>query len=471
MNNCRISFVLGLLVSVLALLTILATSRGGTSSSLDLVTSSRPASVSLGESLLPLPTRNASLQSLRLTRQHCSGLKHIPVEACRFSDVRRMPPAQSNVVANERKLTTLDNDEWSRITCPSKGSPYRTIPEDNTGRDSEMHTSKVVSKYTTYSARCAANHGIMWARMSSGMHRRIMQRTVGLLLNLIIPSSDPSSTTKTSSFSSHHHNDELVKPRQQSNVVRRQLHVLDKPSPTPQWNGCELRHDRLKFAFHGRNLVEQSLGFLLPEKPPLVRGLGIDLIEAGIVYSNATYRSPSRLFCQADGSRLPWVPDRMFDWVVSLGSASLLPNAVRCSVVRMLLSEKLRPRGAMWLGYVPGNVACDFFCFDSDDDDSANLRHLCHNQLKTRSLRHETDVAQRPQSVAAQSKTSGEIEKNAGPIGILTNSSSSGSDTIVMATTTTTISLLKEQALWKGLRIHRYYQGEYSMVWKKAPEH
>ncbi|CUI14878.1 unnamed protein product, partial [Bodo saltans] len=381
------SLAVAILVGALTYLAMDATREGGSLSThgedgVDLSSSSSTHGedgVDLSSSSIPAPLTGsddssilaaAASVSLKWTRQHCGGLVHIPVAACRFSYVRRRPPlAPSRVIANEGLTLSKDNgSRWSCMRCPSKGSPYRTIPQDNTGRDSEIHTSKVVSKYTTYAARCAANHGIMWARLLPGMHRRIMQRTVGMLLNLEIPPFKTAPTSVASlrkakvSFSSQHHNDELVKPRQLLNITRRQLHVLDFGS------GCGVTLPTLEkvlaefIAFHGRDLVEQSLGFLLPEKPPLVRGLGIDLIEAGIVYSNATYRSPSRLFCQADGSRLPWVPDRMFDWVVSLGSASLLPNAVRCSVVRMLLSEKLRPRGAMWLGYVPGNVACDFFC-------------------------------------------------------------------------------------------------------------
>lgn len=83
-----------------------------------------------------------------------------------------------------------------------------------------------------------------------------------------------------------------------------------------------------------------------------VDGLGIDIMGAAVAWAR---EHSAGAFCHADGRDLRWVPDGLFDYVISYAAIYHLTKVDQCHT-GLQLAAKLRVGGRAFLGWNHGNV-------------------------------------------------------------------------------------------------------------------
>lgn len=208
----------------------------------------------------------------------------------------------------------------ANIECPTAESGVPHLLEKHDSDDNiDQRTSHIEAKYTYYATRCNRTEGIMWKHMTRPVMSEVTRRVVKLIASvsplLLTPSERP-------------------------------LSILDWAS------GCGV----------GLLILQEAL-FNTTRAPST--GLGIELIPQAVQYAAQHFESSigdqktslrgasshQRRYCQADGTKLSWLPPHSFDIIVSFGGLLHLPTAVMCTTIASLV-EKLSPGGIMWTGYV-----------------------------------------------------------------------------------------------------------------------
>lgn len=98
-----------------------------------------------------------------------------------------------------------------------------------------------------------------------------------------------------------------------------------------------------------------------------VDGMGVELVDSAVTWAQT--HSIGK-FCQADGRDLRWIPDGMFDHVISFAAIYHLPKTDQCDTGVQLI-QKLRVGGKAYLGWNQGNVMDNlewYECFNNAQD-------------------------------------------------------------------------------------------------------
>lgn len=273
----------------------------------------------------------------------------------------------------------------TRPVCPTSRDLLE-LDADDRDHNVDQRSSHILFKYNYYAARCNRTGGIMWKHLTLPVMTAVTGRVVGLLLEL----------------------------SRWDNA--RPLRILDWAS------GCGTGSYVLSSAVLARTGTA-----------PLITG--VELMPAAVDYARRSYLNTSSIvFCRADGSKLSWVPDGSFDWIVSFGGLLHLPTRSMCETVTQLFS-KLDTSGArtpvIWTGYV-------------DNPATAAALVECTKQVGSAPQRAKSTTC-----VGAQSNAEEELEVHSN-------------------TSAITAAMLHENVFWRGSGMPKVYRRKkpVSIVWK-----